>query len=249
MRPHGKYAVVNPNNPEAFAQCDRCGFWYNRSALVWQTQWAGQHIYSTGALVCEDRCFDTPNEQLRTIILPPDPPPIINARPPNLVYEEDGPTQTTLSASVLAGATSLPVVSAAGFEIGNLVWVQLNNANYAQMLVVGVNTTSNVISINSPLPYSAPYTGSVTVSDTEPLTTLNAQQSGQGALSAAPIAVFVGLGRFGGAGGVSVRARLGLTAFASCIGSGALSVRGRAGLAARGTVAGAGGLSVSATIV
>lgn len=88
MRPHGKDARVDPGNPEAFAQCDRCGFWRNVSDLTWQMQWAGTHIYNTGALVCEDRCLDVPNEQLRTIILPPDPPPVINARVPNFAYEE-----------------------------------------------------------------------------------------------------------------------------------------------------------------
>lgn len=88
MRPHGKYANVNADNPEAFAVCDRCSFWRNRSDLVWQTAWSGTHIYNIQVLVCKDRCFDTPNEQLRTIILPPDPPPVLNARVPNFAYEE-----------------------------------------------------------------------------------------------------------------------------------------------------------------
>lgn len=87
-RPHGQYARVNPQNPEAFAQCDRCGFWRNMSDLVWQVEWAGTHIYNERILVCQDRCFDTPQEQFRTIILPPDPPPILNARVPNFAYEE-----------------------------------------------------------------------------------------------------------------------------------------------------------------
>lgn len=86
--PLPKYAGVSTTNPEAWAQCDRCSFWRNRSDLVWQTQWAGQHIYSIQILVCSDRCFDIPNEQLRTIILPPDPPPILNARVPNYAYDE-----------------------------------------------------------------------------------------------------------------------------------------------------------------
>lgn len=163
-RPHGKYAVVNPRNPEAFAVCDRCGFWRNRSALVWQTQWAGQQIFSTGVLVCEDRCFDTPNEQLRTIILPPDPPPIQNARPPNFTYEENGPLQTTLSEDVAQGGVVLPVVDATGFEVGNLVWVQLDNSTFGQMELSAVDTTLNTLILTAPLPYSAPYTGSVTLS-------------------------------------------------------------------------------------
>jgi hypothetical protein len=88
VRPHGKYAKVDPNNPEAFAQCDRCGFWRNRTDLVWQVDWAGTHLYNKQILVCTDRCFDKPQEQLRTIILPPDPPPVVNARVPDFAYEE-----------------------------------------------------------------------------------------------------------------------------------------------------------------
>lgn len=86
--PLPKYARVSTTNPEAWAVCDRCGFYRNRSDLVWQTEWAGTHLYNIQILVCSDRCFDTPNEQLRTIILPPDPPPILNARVPNYAYEE-----------------------------------------------------------------------------------------------------------------------------------------------------------------
>ncbi len=88
MRPHGKYARVNPQDPSAFAQCDRCGFWRNRTDLVWQDQWAGTHLYNIQILVCKERCYDVPQEQLRTIILPPDPPPVLNARVPNFAYEE-----------------------------------------------------------------------------------------------------------------------------------------------------------------
>lgn len=165
MRPHGKYAVVSVSDPEAFAQCDRCGFWYNRSELVWQTQWAGQQIFNTGVLVCHARCFDTPNEQLRTIVLPPDPPPIVNARPPNFTYEETGPVQTTLSADVAKGALVLSVVSAEDFEVGDLVWVQLDNSTFGQMELAGVDTIANTLTLSTPLPYSAPYTGSVTVSN------------------------------------------------------------------------------------
>jgi hypothetical protein len=88
--PGPKYARVDPTNPEAWAQCDRCGFWYNHKDLGWQLQWGGQQIYNTQVLVCE-RCNDIPNEQLRAIILPPDPVAILNARVPNLDYEEQTP--------------------------------------------------------------------------------------------------------------------------------------------------------------
>lgn len=88
--PLPKYARVDTQSPEAFSMCDRCGFWYNRSALVFQYEWAGNQLYNTGALVCIEgnKCFDLPQEQFRTIILPPDPPPIVNARVPDFDYEE-----------------------------------------------------------------------------------------------------------------------------------------------------------------
>ena len=86
--PLPKYARVSTTNPEAWAQCDRCSFIRNRSDLVWQVDWAGNELYNEHILVCSDRCFDTPQEQFRTIILPPDPPPVINARVTNFDYEE-----------------------------------------------------------------------------------------------------------------------------------------------------------------
>jgi hypothetical protein len=93
-RPHGKYAKVNAQNPEAFAQCDRCGFWRNHNDLVEQDEWAGTHLYSISVFVCKERCYDIPQEQFRTIILPPDPPPVLNARVPDFEYEEQTPRVT-----------------------------------------------------------------------------------------------------------------------------------------------------------
>jgi hypothetical protein len=88
-RPQSRYTRVRPSDPEAAAQCDRCGRWFNLRSLNFQYEWAGTHLYNTGALVCtEGGCLDVPQEQLRTIILPPDPPPVINARVPNFAYEE-----------------------------------------------------------------------------------------------------------------------------------------------------------------
>lgn len=88
--PLPKYARVDQTNPEAWAMCDRCGLWFNRSDLAWQLQWAGMGLFNTGVLVCTTgpKCYDIPQEQLRTIILPPDPPPIVNARVPYFAYEE-----------------------------------------------------------------------------------------------------------------------------------------------------------------
>lgn len=72
-------AQTSARNPRAFAVCDRCGIWHNHDQLQWQMQWAGAMLYNTRLLVCR-RCLDVPQEQLRTITLPPDPVPVMNAR-------------------------------------------------------------------------------------------------------------------------------------------------------------------------
>jgi hypothetical protein len=79
-RPHGR-AKVNPANPRAWAICDRCGFTYNLVDLTYQMDWQGPAIINTRLLVCST-CDDEPTEQQRAIALPPDPPPVLNPRPP-----------------------------------------------------------------------------------------------------------------------------------------------------------------------
>lgn len=87
-RRQGKYVNVDVAGPIAAAMCDRCGQLYNRTELAFQYQWAGSRLYNTGDLVCIRRCLDVPTDQLRVVILPPDPPPVLNARVPNFAYEE-----------------------------------------------------------------------------------------------------------------------------------------------------------------
>jgi hypothetical protein len=87
-RPQSKYVRVDASNPEASGQCDRCSRWRNMSDLEWQFEWSGTHLYNLRILVCREFCLDVPQEQLRTIVLPPDPPPVLNARVPNFAYEE-----------------------------------------------------------------------------------------------------------------------------------------------------------------
>lgn len=65
--------------PSAFAVCDRCGIWHNFVDLSWQFDWRGAALQNTRLLVCRE-CLDTPSEQLRAIIIPADPTPIIQAR-------------------------------------------------------------------------------------------------------------------------------------------------------------------------
>lgn len=72
-------ARTSSSNPQAHAICDRCGFRYNHVDLKWQFDWRGATIQNIKILVCND-CYDTPQEQLRAIVVPADPTPIMNAR-------------------------------------------------------------------------------------------------------------------------------------------------------------------------
>lgn len=78
MRATGR-ASVSTRSPRAFGVCDRCGIWYNHFQLKWQFDWAGASLINKRILVC-NTCYDTPQNQLRAIILPADPMPISNPR-------------------------------------------------------------------------------------------------------------------------------------------------------------------------
>jgi hypothetical protein len=73
-------AKTSARNPQAFAVCDRCGMWYNRSALSWQFDYRGPVLQNLRILVCR-QCYDTPQAQLKPIITGPDPLPILDPRP------------------------------------------------------------------------------------------------------------------------------------------------------------------------
>lgn len=77
--PHGR-AKVDARSPRAFGVCDRCGFLYNHKDLHWQYDFRGRSLANLRILVC-DTCEDTPQNQLKPRIIPPDPMPIQNARP------------------------------------------------------------------------------------------------------------------------------------------------------------------------
>jgi hypothetical protein len=72
-------ARTDSRNPRAFGVCDRCALWYNHYELRWQYDWAGASLINKRILVCET-CYDEPQNQLRAIIIPADPVPIINPR-------------------------------------------------------------------------------------------------------------------------------------------------------------------------
>lgn len=85
---HPKNAEVDSDNPRAWGTCDRCGFVWNLDRLCWQYDFQGTNqLQNTRLLVCPP-CYDVPQPQLAPYILPPDPPPIFNARPENYSLDE-----------------------------------------------------------------------------------------------------------------------------------------------------------------
>jgi hypothetical protein len=86
-RPHPKRARVNPRNPEAWGTDDRSGFVQNLVDLAWEYRWAGTQLINTRILT-GDAYRDVPNEQERTIKIPPDPDPVLNARPETYQVDE-----------------------------------------------------------------------------------------------------------------------------------------------------------------
>lgn len=80
-------ARTSSRNPQAFAICDRCALWYNHVDLQWQYDWAGAGMINKRILVC-DTCNDKPQEQLRAIVVPADPVPIVNPRVEPYAWDE-----------------------------------------------------------------------------------------------------------------------------------------------------------------
>ena len=96
-------------SPRAHGICDRCGFRVNFEDLRWQFDWRGASLQNLRILVCH-RCEDVPQEQLRAIVLPPDPQPIINARP-ELYAEDSTDYMTEVTGSKVDARTGIPVPS------------------------------------------------------------------------------------------------------------------------------------------
>lgn len=80
MRPHGR-AQISARSPRALGICQRCGFMFNLDVLQWQWDWKqGPRLLNLRIKVCAT-CLDTPQENGRTIVLPPDPVPVTYSLP------------------------------------------------------------------------------------------------------------------------------------------------------------------------
>lgn len=76
------FATLDPYNGDPIATCDRCGQAQNHSDLAFQYEYAGFDLINLRLLVCKRKCLDLPNPTLQAIVLPPDPLPIKDPRPP-----------------------------------------------------------------------------------------------------------------------------------------------------------------------
>lgn len=99
-------ARTSARNPQAHAICDRCGGRYNHVDLQWQFDWAGATVQNKRILVCRS-CLDVMQPQLRSLVLPGDPPPIINARPELFATAETSFRSTVWNAT--DAKTGIPV--------------------------------------------------------------------------------------------------------------------------------------------
>jgi len=85
-----KLARVDPTSPKGWATDMRSGFITNAENLIEQHEWRGLKVMPTGTLT-HARYLDKPQRQLGANILPPDPTPLMNARPEQYPVDENWP--------------------------------------------------------------------------------------------------------------------------------------------------------------
>lgn len=95
------HARVSQRSPSAIGVCQRCGFWYQRSQLVPQFEWAGVKLQNLELYVCKRTCLDKPQMQLKTIVIPPDPLPVYRPFPEN--YNETVPNYVAEESATFSG--------------------------------------------------------------------------------------------------------------------------------------------------
>jgi hypothetical protein len=107
MRPHPRRARTNATSPEAWGTDQRSGFVGNQRDLCWQFEWAGTQLINTRILTYPDM-LDTPNRQLGTIVLPPDPVSIPYAMPEPYPIDEVWPRIMELNTEQPGSNNAMP---------------------------------------------------------------------------------------------------------------------------------------------
>jgi hypothetical protein len=101
-------ARISARNPRAAGVCDRCGGVFNHVDLRFQFDWRGTALMNTRLLVCQ-RCEDMPQNQLRAVVIPADPMPIMNPRTQDYVTAETN-TRATSGQNTVDPETNIPVI-------------------------------------------------------------------------------------------------------------------------------------------
>lgn len=86
MSIHPKYTNVDPQHPEAVAQCDYSGAIGMHKNLVPQMEYSGKGLYFTGYYVLKNFA-DLPNPQKLVPQVKMDPVPVKNPRPSPFLTE------------------------------------------------------------------------------------------------------------------------------------------------------------------
>lgn len=166
FRPHGRF-VVDPTAPRARGVCDRCGQMWQLDRLKWQYQWAGTTLQNLRILVCQP-CMDVPQIQLKTIIIPPDPLPVLNPRPEANIQDNNPvspigqnadpslPYGTNIGTLVHGGGTYCAFDSNTNKPFRFSAYLGVSVSSYGNW--VGKNWASDPsgVTIPSGMPYSAP---------------------------------------------------------------------------------------------
>jgi hypothetical protein len=100
-------ARISARSPQAAAVCGRCGGVFNHVDLQWQFDFAGAGLINKRLLVCH-RCLDTPQHQLRAIVLPADPMPVKNPRV-QIYQDAESNTRVTSGQNTVNARTGIPV--------------------------------------------------------------------------------------------------------------------------------------------
>lgn len=106
-RYHGR-AQVSTTRPSAWAACDRCGILYNRRDLFMDRQWAGAKVIDRNSFVCK-KCLDDLQPQLRSFVLPPDPPAIDHPMVEPYSHDEHQSVRITMDGTPRSAMQAAPL--------------------------------------------------------------------------------------------------------------------------------------------
>lgn len=104
-------AKVSIKNPQAIGVCQRSGFWYQRAVLRPQYEWAGVKLQNLELYVSPEH-YDTPQHQLKTIVIPADPLPVYRPFPEDFAAADAGGGDLTFDPGTLRGPSAAPTPAA-----------------------------------------------------------------------------------------------------------------------------------------